>query len=103
MKSRILTLIAAMTLLAATLAIPIRLTAQDKDDHSDEHRHHHYKLIDVWTFGGPQSYFNSLSVTDVFNFGTVFYNMAQVRNAHRIFVGFADTSLVSRQIIAVKA
>jgi probable HAF family extracellular repeat protein len=54
--------------------------------------HHHYQLIDIGTFGGPQSYFNSLSLTDFFGFGTVFYNIAQVRNAQGVFVGFADTS-----------
>lgn len=54
--------------------------------------HHHYQLIDIGTFGGPQSYFNSLNLTDVFGFLTVFYNLAQVRNAQGVFVGFADTS-----------
>jgi hypothetical protein len=52
-KSRILTLIAAMTLLAATLAIPVRLAAQDNQDH--KHKHYHYKLSDLGTFGGPNS------------------------------------------------
>jgi probable HAF family extracellular repeat protein len=82
MKSRTLTCITAIMLFGA-LAIPVRLAAQD---------HHHYKLTDLGTFGGPSSYFDSLDLTDVFGFGTVFYNIAQVRNAQGVFVGFADTS-----------
>lgn len=54
--------------------------------------HHHYQLIDLGTFGGPQSYFNALDLTDVFVFPTVFYNIAQVRNPRGVFLGFADTS-----------
>jgi hypothetical protein len=46
--------ITALTLLTA-LSVPLRLAAQDKDDHNDEHRHHHYKLVDMGTFGGAAS------------------------------------------------
>jgi probable HAF family extracellular repeat protein len=88
MKSSTLICFAAMTL-SAVLAIPVQLAAQHSQDN---HKHHHYKLIDFGTFGGPSSYFNSLTVTDVFQFPTVFYNIAQVRNAQGVFVGFADTS-----------
>jgi probable HAF family extracellular repeat protein len=90
MKSRKQYCFTAITLLVA-LAIPVPLAAGDERDHH-HHKHHHYKLIDLGTFGGPQSYFNSLDLTDVFGFGTVFYNIAQVRNEHGTFVGFADTS-----------
>ena len=41
--------------LCATLAIPGQLAAQNGDDHRD--RHHQYKLVDIGTFGGPDSYF----------------------------------------------
>jgi len=53
MKSRFLTLVPAIALFA-TLAIPIRLAAQDKPTQND--KHHHYKLIDLGTSGGPQSW-----------------------------------------------
>ena len=52
----------AVTLLAA-LAMPGSLAAQDQDQDQDKdkrhhhHRHHHYQLIDMGTFGGPNSSF----------------------------------------------
>ena len=49
MKSRTLTCIAAMTLFAA-LANPVQLAAQENPTHF-----RHYKLIDMGTFGGPNS------------------------------------------------
>jgi probable HAF family extracellular repeat protein len=51
MKSRFLMCFTAIALFAA-LAIPLQLTAQGNQDN---HKHHHYKLIDLGTFGGPQS------------------------------------------------
>ncbi|PYV69229.1 MAG: pyrrolo-quinoline quinone [Acidobacteria bacterium] len=50
MKSRTLTLISAITLFAA-LALPVRLAAQ----------HTRYKLVDIGTFGGSESYINPAS------------------------------------------
>src|SRR5579872_4357988 len=55
MKSRILTLVTATALFAA-VAVPDQLAAQDSQDHKDQH--HHYKLIDVGTFGGSASFTN---------------------------------------------
>ncbi len=45
MKSRTLTLISAISLLAA-LALPVHLVAQQ----------HRYKLVEIDTLGGPSSY-----------------------------------------------
>jgi probable HAF family extracellular repeat protein len=53
MKSAGLICITAMTLFTA--AIPLRLAAQRKQDH----KHHHYQVIDMGTFGGPSSFINT--------------------------------------------
>jgi probable HAF family extracellular repeat protein len=45
----------AITLFAA-LAIPVHIVAQDKPEHNN--KHYHYQLIDMGTFGGPESYVN---------------------------------------------
>jgi probable HAF family extracellular repeat protein len=55
MKSRFFSYIVVLTT-TAVLAAPVRLAAQDKQDHGNN-KHHHYQLIDVGTFGGPESYF----------------------------------------------
>ena len=90
MKPRTLTWVPTLTLLTV-LAIPVRLAAQDNQEHNKKHKHHHYQVIDIGTFGGPQSFFNSLSLTDRFGFGTAFYGFARVRNNQGSLVGFADT------------
>jgi uncharacterized membrane protein len=54
--------------------------------------HHHYKVIDIGTLGGPSSYFDDLHLTDSYFFNSVFYNFSQVLNSKGILVGFADTS-----------
>src|SRR5713101_7381718 len=48
-----ITFIAGVALLFAALASPLRLAAQAKQDHNN--KHHHYKLVDMETFGGPVS------------------------------------------------
>jgi probable HAF family extracellular repeat protein len=53
MNSKTRTRIIALALLAA-LTIPIQLAAQDKQD--SHNMHHHYQLIDLGTFGGPNSF-----------------------------------------------
>ena len=55
MKSRTLTCITAMTLLAA-LALPVQLAAEANAAQANKPKHHHYKLIDLGTFGGPQAF-----------------------------------------------
>jgi len=52
MKPRFLMLLAAIALFVA-LAIPVRLAAQNKPEHNNNHQFHHYKLMDLGTFGGP--------------------------------------------------
>jgi hypothetical protein len=68
MKPRTLTCITTTALFAA-LAAPIRLAAQ----------HHHYKLIDMGTFGGPAS-----SIAYPFFLGTL--------NSRGLTVGWSATS-----------
>jgi hypothetical protein len=54
MKSRRSISFTAVTLFSA-LAIPLQLAAQSKGDQINA-RHHHYQLIDMGTFGGPESF-----------------------------------------------
>ena len=72
MKSGTLTCITTTTLLAA-LAVPIQLTAQ----------HNRYKLVDLGTFGGPNSYLE----TDNGENGAP----NQVVNSRGVVAGWADT------------
>jgi probable HAF family extracellular repeat protein len=73
MKSKFRMLLAAITffaglaLLFAALALPLRLAAQDNQN--PNRRHHHYMLIDLGTFGGPQSRIDY--ATPLNNHGTV--------------------------------
>ena len=60
MNSKTWTRIIALALFA-TLAIPLHLAAQDKQDHTATDRH--YQLIDLGTLGGPNSYMPLLSLS----------------------------------------
>ncbi|HST09559.1 MAG TPA: hypothetical protein VLL05_04230 [Terriglobales bacterium] len=42
----------AMTLFAT---LPAAVAAQDKERHNNDHKHHHYKVVQMGTFGGPTS------------------------------------------------
>ena len=81
MKSRTLTCITAVTLFA-TLAIPVLVAAQEGTAPENENnaRHHHYKLIDIGTFGG-----NTSSTQDEL----------QVLNSRGMVAGEADTSTLN--------
>ena len=54
MKSGRLTSLTTLTLLALTISFPT--AAQDKAKQHHPHQFHHYQLVDVGTFGGPQSW-----------------------------------------------
>jgi hypothetical protein len=54
-KKNLTMYIPALTLLAS-LAVPVQLAAQENHSAEAKHRHHHYKLIDMGTFGGSESY-----------------------------------------------
>jgi len=79
MRSRTLVCI-VVTTLSVLLAFTIRLGAQNPQNHSRQHRR--YKLIDIGTFGGPQSY-----VFDGYGFFA-----PKVLNNAGLLAGTADTS-----------
>ena len=57
MKKRLPAFI-TMVGLCAALAFPVELAAQERKEKKDQKgKHHHYKLIDIGTFGGPNSSF----------------------------------------------
>jgi len=76
MTSRTLLCVQASMLLTA-LAIPFPITAQAKKDH----KHHHYQLIDLGTFGGPQSWVP----------GGIEYGFGAILNNGGAVIGAANT------------
>jgi probable HAF family extracellular repeat protein len=81
MNSKIWTHIMALTLFAA-LASPSHLVAQGAQ--APHHHYHHYQLIDVRTFGGPESFLSS---------GFDISTASGVMNQKGALVGWADTSM----------
>lgn len=65
-----------------SLAVPTPVMAQQS---RNARHHHHYKLIDLGTFGGPESHVNPGSGQNVGNF-------ASVLNSQGAVTGWADTS-----------
>jgi probable HAF family extracellular repeat protein len=61
-------------ILLCTLAVPMGLAAHE---HTNKPVHHHYKLIDMRTFGGPASNFS--------------YNPSQDINHRGVVAGYSDT------------
>jgi probable HAF family extracellular repeat protein len=55
MKSKKWTSIVVMSLLYA-LAMPVGMAAQDNPSQDHKSKHHQYKLVDIGTFGGPNSF-----------------------------------------------
>jgi len=79
MNSKTWTRIIVLTLFA-TLDIPVHLAAQDTAKLHQPHQYHHYRLIDMGTLGGPNSY-NESNPPEI------------VINAHGAAAIGADTSL----------
>jgi probable HAF family extracellular repeat protein len=77
MKRAELVLTTAMALFIL-LAVPIQVAAQ-AEKHQSQPKHHHYKLIDVGTFGGPNAYLSYPLPGEV-----------QI-NQHGLVAGVADT------------
>jgi probable HAF family extracellular repeat protein len=64
--------------LFAALAMPVGMVAQDNPSQDHKSKHHQYKLIDLGTFGGPNSSFPSLN---------------HILTKHGAAAGGADTSV----------
>jgi hypothetical protein len=80
MRSRTLARFVVMALLA--LYVPLRLVAQDNQNN----RHHHYKLIDLGTFGGSQS-------GEVTENQAAFAPATRMMNARGIVTGAAEANV----------
>jgi probable HAF family extracellular repeat protein len=76
---------AVVITVSAALATPVPSAAQEQEK---PHFHHHYKLIDLETFGGPESYINGYDLL------VPYFGDAQDVNNAGTLVGWADTSKV---------
>ena len=77
-------------ILFAVLALPIRMAAQS--DPAKIQKHHHYKLIDIGTFGGPSSYLNAFVDGFVPRANGPFFGGAHLLTGKGLLAGWADTS-----------
>lgn len=68
--------------LIAALVMSVPTFAQKIEGHA---QHHHYKPIDVGTFGGPSSYLNAL-------FDGPFFSSGNLLSKNGTFAGWADTA-----------
>jgi probable HAF family extracellular repeat protein len=83
LKNELIVAVGLLPAVVAALTVAPRLKAQQQS--AERTAHHHYKLIDMGTFGGPQSYVNAGS-------GNEFGNFAQILNNRGTLTGSADTS-----------
>src|SRR5271165_1429769 len=77
MRVRTATWVTAVTLLTAGL-VSVRLSAREQPTKQQKEEHQNYKLVDVGTLGGPNSYFT---------------NLFRSLNNHGVATGTADTSV----------
>jgi probable HAF family extracellular repeat protein len=85
MNPKNLTRIAVLTLLVA-VTYSVRLAARSQVGEERQSQHHHYKLIDLGTLGGPQSYVNAGSGNETTNFASILSNRGTM-------TGAADTTV----------
>jgi hypothetical protein len=67
MRCKLWSFAIAVTLFAEA-GIPLHLAAQDKQD--EHQKHHHFRLIDLGTLGGPNSFLSGPGVQTLNNRGT---------------------------------
>ena len=86
MKSRTWKLMLSLSLCAA-LAMPIGIVAQDNPSRDPKPKHKKYKLIELGTFGGPNSHFENVGSRATSNQG--------------VATGFADTPVADPWFVKV--